>query len=92
MQFLSFTMFLTMISTLLFFASSLGLKAYNNSLSVKEQEMEGQVVSMQTQNGNLEVEIRQLASADRVNQVAANDGMTYNQNSITTVTATDAKN
>ncbi len=47
--------------------------------------MEEEILSAQTQNDSLQVEIRQLASSDRVNQVAASNGMSYNQNSISTV-------
>jgi cell division protein FtsL len=85
MKFLSFTCLFTLISVIVFFVGSLGLKAYNNSLSIKKQSMEEEILSTETQNDSLQVEIRQLASSDRVNQVAASNGMSYNQNSISTV-------
>jgi cell division protein FtsL len=85
MKFLSFTCSLLLVSGILCGSCSIGLKAYNNSLSIKKQSIEENIASMQTQNNSLQVEIRQLASADRVNAVAANNGMTYNQNSISTV-------
>lgn len=85
MKFLNFTFIFLLFSAIVFFASSLGLKVYNNSLSIQQQSIEEQIIAMQTQNDSLEVEIRQLASADRVNEVAASNGMSYNQNSIITV-------
>jgi|LAHS01.1.fsa_nt_gb cell division protein FtsL len=95
MKFFSFTCFFTLISVIVFFVGSLGLKTYNNSLSIQKQEMETQIASTETQNDSLQVEIRQLASADRVNEVAASNGMSYNQNNISTVsdgtTSTDGE-
>jgi len=91
-KFLYFTCLLMLCSVVLFFASSLGLKNYNNSLSIQQQSISQQISAMQTQNDTLQVEIRQLASVDRVNEVAASTGMSYNQNNITTVTDGTNKN
>lgn len=85
MKFLTFTFSLVLISGILYFISSLGLRAYNNSLSIQKQELQNNIAAMETQNNSLQTEIRQLASSDRVNAVAANNGMSYNMNSITTV-------
>lgn len=85
LRFFYFTCLFTFVSVIAFFVSSLGLKTYNNSLSIQKQAMEEQIVSTKTQNDSLESEIRQLASSDRVNQVAASNGLSYNQSSITSV-------
>jgi cell division protein FtsL len=91
-KFFYFTCLLALCSAVLFFVSSLGLKVYNNSLSIQKQSIDSQIADIQTQNDTLQVEIRQLASADRVNEVAASTGMSYNQNNITTVTDGTDKN
>jgi cell division protein FtsL len=86
MRFLQYTAIIFVSSSVLYFASSLGLKSYNNTVSIQKQSIETQIAAAETQNNSLQVEIRQLASADRVNEVAASSGMSYNQNNISTVT------
>jgi cell division protein FtsL len=91
MNFLAFTCFFVLFSGILYFVSSLGLKTYNNTLSIRKQSIASEIAALEAQNSSLDTEIRQLASSDRVNAVAASDGLTYNQNSITSVSEGTAK-
>jgi len=79
---LSVTCFL---SAVLFLLSSTFLRQFNNQLSSKIQEINDNVTTINVQNEATSLEISQLASTDRVDQVAANDGLTYNQANIITI-------
>ncbi len=80
-----FATYLFCFAMICFLASSLFLKSYNNTLSTKKQSIDSQIAALEMQNNSVENEVRQLASADRVDEVAANSGLTYNQGNIISV-------
>ena len=69
-------------SAIVYLCSSLFLRSYNNSLSTRIQEINNEIVLVETQNDALEVEISKLVSVDRIDEIAANGGLTRNQNNI----------
>ena len=83
---LKFSVTLFLFSALLYLASSLFLRSYNNELSSRKQQITSEIAVLETQNDAIEVEISQLASAERVDEIAANNGMTRNQDAIITIT------
>ncbi|MBQ3461396.1 MAG: hypothetical protein IKG53_10545 [Solobacterium sp.] len=87
LRILTFSVTLFLFSALLYLASSLFLRSYNNELSARKQEITSQIAVLETQNDAIEVEISQLASAERVDDIAANNGMSRNQDAIITITS-----
>lgn len=79
------TFFSFMFSGLIYFGCAVGLRTYNNSLSTQKQSIENTIVTLSTQNDDMQTEIRELASTDRVNEVAASTGLSYNQDSIVSI-------
>ncbi len=65
--------------------SSLFLRSYNNSLSVRIQSIGGQISVIETENASHKVEIQTLSSRDRVRTIAEEGGLEMNQDNITTV-------
>ena len=84
---LSFAVLLFGFSAFLYLGSSLFLRSYNNELSSRRQQINSEIAVLETQNDAIEVEISQLASAERVDEIAANNGMTRNQDAIVTITS-----
>ena len=80
-------MTLFLFSALLFLASSLFLRSYNNELSSRKQRINSEIAVLETQNDAIEVEISRLVSAERVDEIAANNGMVRNQDAIITITS-----
>ena len=81
--------FMLLVSTMVYLFSSLFLRSYNNTLSTRKQEIEAEIASIELQNDALNVEISQLTSTERVDEIAANSGLTRNQNNIITITSDD---
>ncbi len=73
------------ISTIAFLFSTLFLRSYNNSLSTQKQSIDSQIATIETQNDAVKVEIQTLSSSDRVDEIAAGDGMSRNQNNVITI-------
>lgn len=86
MNFLGFCLATFGISASLYFVSSLFLRSYNNSLSTTTQSITTQIAALETQNDAVQVEIETLSSSNRVEGIAANSGMTRNQDAIFTLT------
>lgn len=84
---LTFSVTLFLFSALLYLASSLFLRSYNNELSSRKQQITSEIAVLETQNDAIEVEISRLASAERVDEIAANNGMTRNQDAIITISS-----
>ena len=80
-----FTVILFFISTTLYLLSSLFLRSYNNNLSTMAQEINEQIAVIELQNDAVRVEINQLASSDRIDQIASANGLNNNQDSIITI-------
>lgn len=83
---------LTRVSTTIFFTSlvsflfsTLFLRSYNNSLSTQKQTIDQQIATIEVQNDAIQVEIQTLSSSDRVDEIAAGNGMSRNQNNVTTI-------
>lgn len=64
---------------------TLFLRSYNNSLSTQKQSIDSQIATIETQNDAVKVEIQTLSSSDRVDEIAAGDGMSRNQSNIITI-------
>ena len=79
-----------MISSLFYVCSSLFLRSYNNSLSTKAQEISAEIVTLQTQNDAMQVDINTLSKRDRVNQIAEEDGMTSDSNNVISISITSS--
>jgi cell division protein FtsL len=90
-RFMTFACNLFVVSVMLFLCSSLFLRSYNNSLSAGRQSIDEQIADIQIENDAMQVEIRELASSDRVDQVTSGSGLAYNQNNITTISGGTAQ-
>ena len=82
---------LFLFSGILYLFSAIFLRSYNNSLSTRTQSISSDIVTMQAQNDALQVDIETLSSSDRVEGIAASNGMSRNQDSIITITDTTGK-
>ena len=78
-------------SAILYLFSAIFLRSYNNSLSTRTQSINADIVTLQAQNDALQVDIETLSSSDRVEGIAASNGMKRNQDSIITITDTTGK-
>ena len=79
----AFTFFV--FSGLCFLASSLFLRTYNNSLSSRKQAIEAQIAAVEVENNAVKVEIQQLITQDRVDNIADENGLRLDQNSIVAI-------
>ncbi len=91
-QLQNFAAMLFLFSGMLYLASSLFLRSYNNRLSTQKQSIENQIAAIEIQNKATEVEIAKLSSADRIDEVAASNGLTVNQENISMITDGSAAN
>ena len=78
------------VSTLMFFGTKLFLHTLNNSLSSRIQTIESQTTEMTVQNDAVRIEIQTLSTRERVDGFAKDNGMSINQDSIITITASAA--
>ena len=83
---INFTMIFFMASVLIYLASALFLRTYNNSLSARKQVIEAQIADIQVQNDALRVAIQTLSTWDRVDNIADENGLRMDQDSIITIT------
>lgn len=81
----NFSILLFSVSVLLYLTSALFLRSYNNSISTKAQEISQQIAVLELQNDAVEVEIAQLASADRIDEIASNNGLTRNSGNVISI-------
>ena len=84
-NFAAFSTVLFFISTLLYLTSCLFLHQYNNILTSKTQELNRQIAEVQKQNDAIAVNIEELASVERINEIAAADDITHIQDNIITI-------
>ncbi|MBR4162127.1 MAG: hypothetical protein IKR11_01315 [Solobacterium sp.] len=87
LKLLNFTLVLFLFSSTLYLASSLFLRSYNNSLSTQSQEILAEIKQIEIQNDAIEVEIANLESTERIEAIAANNGLTRNQDNVVMVSA-----
>lgn len=85
----NFTALLLGVSVIIYLACSLFVKTYSNTLSTQKQAIENQITTLQTQNDALESDIRTLTAKDRVDSIAASDGLALQQDNITAIGGTD---
>ena len=85
----NFTVFLFVISSILFLASTLFLRTYNTQLSSQKQEYEAKISELRVANDAIAVEVNTLNNRERVNTIAADKGLSLDQNNIITITKTD---
>lgn len=81
----NFTIVLFSFSVLLYLTSALFLRSYNNSISTRAQELSQEIATLELQNDAVEVEIAQLASADRIDEIASNNGLTRNSGNVISI-------
>ena len=79
-----------LISAAMFFCAKLFLHTANNSLSSRIQTLEAQTTEMTVQNDAVKIEIQTLSTRERVDGFAKDNGMSINQDSIITITASAA--
>lgn len=80
-----FSLVVFFMSAILSLFCTLFLRSYNNSLSTQKQSIDSQIATIETQNDAVKVEIQTLSSSDRVDEIAAGDGMSRNQSNIITI-------
>ena len=73
------------ISSFLFLTSSLFLRSYNNSLTAQVQELQTKTAGLETQSEALKFEIQTLSTRERVDEMAANSGLSNQQENIITI-------
>ena len=81
----NFSIVLFSFSVLLYLTSALFLRSYNNSISTRAQELSQEIAILELQNDAVEVEIAQLASADRIDEIASNNGLTRNSGNVISI-------
>lgn len=86
-----FTAALFFVSVMSYLASVLFLRTYNNSLSSQSQEIMAKINELQVQNDAVAVEVNTLNNRERVNSIAADNGLSLEQNNIITITKTDGE-
>ena len=86
MRFQSFTIVFLFVSGFLYLLSSLFLRSYNNSLSLKKQTILSEIAALEIENEAIEVLIQSLSTRDRVETIANDNGLTLDQNNIITIT------
>ncbi|MBQ7992505.1 MAG: hypothetical protein IJM63_09655 [Solobacterium sp.] len=83
---LNLSVSMLILSSFLYLCSALFLRSYNNSLSTQAQEISRQIAVLELQNDAVSVEIAKLASADRVDEIAANNGLSRNSSNVISIT------
>ena len=86
MRFQSFTIVFLFVSGFLYLLSSLFLRSYNNSLSLKKQTILSEIAALEIEIEAIEVLIQSLSTRDRVETIANDNGLTLDQNNIITIT------
>jgi len=84
-RFVNFVTRFFLFSSILFLASCLFLKTYNNKLSAQTQQLQREIAAVEIQNDALTLELQELVSAQRVEKIASSNGMTRIQENIVTI-------
>ena len=84
-SFISLAEIILFFSALLWLASCLFLRQYNNSLSTQTQSIQSQITALERQNESMKVEIAQLTASERVDAIVAGSGMAVDQNNIISI-------
>lgn len=91
LKLLNFAVSFFMVSCLMYLASTLFLRTYNNQLSSQKQEIEAKITELQVANDAVAVEVNTLNNRERVNTIASDKGLSLEQNNIITITKTDGE-
>ena len=70
----------------MYLISSLFLRSYNNSLSLKKQSIISQINTIEVENEAINIAIQNLSTRDRVVAIANENGLNLDQNNIITIT------
>lgn len=82
---------LLIFSSFFALASSLFLRTYNISLNNDLQSMKKEIAVLSAENDSLQIAIQSLSARDRVMAIAAENGLTSNQDNVVTVVTTDGE-
>ncbi|NLC96438.1 MAG: hypothetical protein GX675_02580 [Erysipelotrichaceae bacterium] len=85
-NFQGFIFVFLLISGFFYLLSSVFLRTYNNSLSLKKQSILSQIATLEIENDSIEVLIQSLSTRDRVITIANDNGLTLDQSNIITIT------
>ncbi len=86
LKLVTFTAVFFIFSCTCYLVSSLFLRSYNNSLSTQKQSIEAKIAEIQLANAAAKVEIQTLSTRERVDNIAAENGLSLHQDSIITIT------
>ncbi|MCI6271561.1 MAG: hypothetical protein MR601_01295 [Erysipelotrichaceae bacterium] len=86
LKFQNFSFFFTFVSGFMYLISSLFLRSYNNSLSLKKQSIISQINTIEVENEAINIAIQNLSTRDRVVAIANENGLNLDQNNIITIT------
>lgn len=79
------------LACLVYLLSSIFVKSYNNTLTSQVQSLQASIIKTQQENDALSVEVNTLTTRDRVTGIAAEDGLTLDQDNIITITKTPSE-
>ncbi len=82
---LGISLSLFLFSLLAYVCSAIFLHSYINTLSAAKQSVDADISTLRAQNDALRVDIQTLSTPERINAIAASDGMTLNQENIVTI-------
>ena len=84
-RFFKCSVVLLVMMTTLSIASSLFIKNINNSLTMQIEDLNKEAEVLKTQNDQLKIEISNLASKERVYEIATAAGLKQNQTDLSSV-------
>ncbi len=84
-RFFKCSVVLLVMMTTLSIASSLFIKNINNSLTMQIEDLNKEAEVLKTQNDQLNIEISNLASKERVYEIATAAGLKQNQTDLSSV-------
>ena len=84
-RFFKCSVVLLVMMTTLSIASSLFIKNINNSLTMQIEDLNKEAEVLKTQNDQLNIEISNLASKERVYEIATAAGLKQNQTDVSSV-------
>ncbi len=80
---LAVLLFSTAICGVLF--TSLFVRAQKNSLIIQIEDIQAECTSLKEANHQLDIQIQNLVSKDRIYEIAANNGLSQNENNVINV-------
>ena len=81
-NFLHLSVLIFFFCAFIYLVSALFLRTYNNSLTSEIQETQKEISLLEMQNESINLEIARLASMDRVDEIASNNGLSRNTDNI----------